>query len=132
MHKTGRRRLCQGTSVKSCCYSEKSLLETFMYGIYMRSVCGEFRRSPGKEVSCAPQRVAAEGILRKVQEHPDAWTRVDRILENSQSQQSKFFALQVCSTSDNCFPLRFQLGSGALSPLLVSKYPLRPNFMNAV
>ncbi|BDA47056.1 Exportin-1 [Coccomyxa sp. Obi] len=41
------------------------------------------------------ERVAAEGILRKIQEHPDAWTRVDRILENSQSQQSKFFALQV-------------------------------------
>lgn len=43
------------------------------------------------------QRTAAEGVLRKIQEHPDAWTRVDRILEASQSQQSKFFALQVPS-----------------------------------
>ena len=41
------------------------------------------------------QRNAAESVLRKLQEHPEAWTRVDRILELSQSQQSKFFALQV-------------------------------------
>lgn len=41
------------------------------------------------------QRTAAESVLRKVQEQPEAWTRVDRILELSQSQQAKFFALQA-------------------------------------
>lgn len=41
------------------------------------------------------QRTAAEAVLKKFQEHPDAWTRVDAILESSQNQQSKFFGLQV-------------------------------------
>lgn len=41
------------------------------------------------------QRTAAEGVLRKVQEQPEAWTRVDRILELSKNQQTKFFALQA-------------------------------------
>eukprot|EP00884_Botryococcus_braunii_P004854 jgi/Botrbrau1/1436/Bobra.0063s0127.1 len=41
------------------------------------------------------ERSAAENILKKLQEHPEAWTRVDSILERSQSQQSKFFALQI-------------------------------------
>eukprot|EP00887_Chlorella_sp_A99_P002494 scaffold10.g2494.t1 len=40
-------------------------------------------------------RGAAEAVLKKVQEHPDAWTRVDAILEQSKSQQTKFFGLQV-------------------------------------
>ena len=44
---------------------------------------------------CAQQRAAAESVLRKVQEQQEAWTRVDRILELSQSQQTKFFALQA-------------------------------------
>ena len=34
-------------------------------------------------------------MLRELQKHPEAWTRVDRILELSQSQQAKFIALQV-------------------------------------
>lgn len=42
-----------------------------------------------------PQRAAAESILRRLQEHPDAWTRVDAVLEGAKSQQSKYFALQV-------------------------------------
>ena len=41
------------------------------------------------------QRKAAEDILRKLQAMPEAWTRVDSILEKSQSQQAKFFALQA-------------------------------------
>lgn len=41
------------------------------------------------------QRKIAENVLKKLQESPDAWQRVDSILEQSQSQQSKFFALQV-------------------------------------
>lgn len=41
------------------------------------------------------QRKIAENVLKKLQEAPDAWTRVDGILEQSKSQHSKFFALQV-------------------------------------
>lgn len=41
------------------------------------------------------QRAAAETLLKKLQEHPEAWTRVDTILEQSKSQQTKFFGLQV-------------------------------------
>lgn len=43
------------------------------------------------------QRQASERVLQKLQEHPDAWTRVDSVLEHSQSQQAKFYALQVNS-----------------------------------
>lgn len=41
------------------------------------------------------ERMAAEGVLKAVQEHPEAWTRVDAILEHSKNQQTKFFGLQV-------------------------------------
>ena len=30
-----------------------------------------------------------------LREHPEAWTRVDTILEFSQNQQTKFYALQI-------------------------------------
>eukprot|EP00897_Mesotaenium_endlicherianum_P006313 jgi/Mesen1/570/ME000107S10809 len=42
------------------------------------------------------ERAAAERILRALQEHPDTWTRVVPILQESQNLNSKFFALQVC------------------------------------
>ena len=48
-------------------------------------------------ISMAMQRQASERVLQKLQEHPDAWTRVDSVLEHSQSQQAKFYALQVHS-----------------------------------
>jgi uncharacterized membrane protein YdjX (TVP38/TMEM64 family) len=41
------------------------------------------------------QRTAAEQVLKTFQENPDAWTRVDTILEKGKTQQTKFFALQV-------------------------------------
>lgn len=41
------------------------------------------------------QRAAAERILRQLQEHPDTWTRVVTILQNSGNLNSKFYALQV-------------------------------------
>ncbi|KAJ7518088.1 hypothetical protein O6H91_21G054800 [Diphasiastrum complanatum] len=41
------------------------------------------------------ERAAAERILRQLQEHPETWTRVVTILQNSQNLNSKFFALQV-------------------------------------
>lgn len=40
------------------------------------------------------QRVAQE-ILTTLKEHPEAWTRVDTILEFSSNQQTKYYALQI-------------------------------------
>ena len=38
---------------------------------------------------------AAQEILTTLKEHPDAWTRVDTILEFSKNQQTKYYALQI-------------------------------------
>lgn len=40
------------------------------------------------------QRMAQE-VLTTLKEHPDAWTRVDTILEFSKNQQTKYYALQI-------------------------------------
>lgn len=37
----------------------------------------------------------AQDVLTTLKEHPDAWTRVDSILEFSQNQQTKYYALQI-------------------------------------
>ncbi|OLL22893.1 Exportin-1 [Neolecta irregularis DAH-3] len=37
----------------------------------------------------------AQRILTQFQEHPDAWTRVDAILEGSQAAQTRYIALQI-------------------------------------
>ncbi len=44
------------------------------------------------------QRAAAEGVLKALQANPDAWQKVDSILETSTNQQTKFFALQASAT----------------------------------
>uniref|UniRef100_A0A7I4BPN0 Importin N-terminal domain-containing protein n=1 Tax=Physcomitrium patens TaxID=3218 RepID=A0A7I4BPN0_PHYPA len=41
------------------------------------------------------ERAAAERVLRQLQEHPDTWTRVVTILQNSTIPNTKFYALQV-------------------------------------
>lgn len=41
------------------------------------------------------QQKLAEKILNTLKEHPDAWTRVDSILEFSSNQETKYFALQI-------------------------------------
>ncbi|XP_015770316.1 PREDICTED: exportin-1-like [Acropora digitifera] len=51
-------------------------------------------------VSCfymahGPQQRMADQILTQLKQHPDAWTRVDTILEFSNNQQTKYFALQI-------------------------------------
>ncbi|XP_078589610.1 exportin-1-like isoform X2 [Branchiostoma floridae x Branchiostoma japonicum] len=51
-------------------------------------------------VSCmytgeGPQQRMAQEVLTHLKEHPDAWTRVDTILEYSQNQQTKYYALQI-------------------------------------
>uniref|UniRef100_A0A0K8SDD3 Exportin-1 n=1 Tax=Lygus hesperus TaxID=30085 RepID=A0A0K8SDD3_LYGHE len=40
------------------------------------------------------QRIAQE-VLTNLKEHPDAWTRVDAILEYSSNQETKYYALQI-------------------------------------
>lgn len=40
------------------------------------------------------QRIA-QNVLTALKEHPDSWTRVDTILEYSQNQQTKYYALQI-------------------------------------
>ncbi|XP_072388308.1 exportin-1 [Diabrotica undecimpunctata] len=40
------------------------------------------------------QRIAQE-VLTTLKEHPDAWTRVDTILEYSTNQETKYYALQI-------------------------------------
>ncbi|KAI8422300.1 hypothetical protein MSG28_006177 [Choristoneura fumiferana] len=41
------------------------------------------------------QQRLAQDILTTLKEHPDAWTRVDTILEFSQNQETKYYALQI-------------------------------------
>ncbi|KAM3964188.1 exportin-1 emb [Aphomia sociella] len=41
------------------------------------------------------QQRIAQDILTALKEHPDAWTRVDTILEYSQNQETKYYALQI-------------------------------------
>uniref|UniRef100_A0A2M4BBI0 Exportin-1 n=1 Tax=Anopheles marajoara TaxID=58244 RepID=A0A2M4BBI0_9DIPT len=45
--------------------------------------------------STGEQLRLAQTVLTTLKEHPDAWTRVDSILEYSQNQQTKFYALQI-------------------------------------
>ncbi|GLC60282.1 Exportin-1 [Pleodorina starrii] len=52
------------------------------------------------------QRAAAEKLLLEFQEHPQAWTRVDTILEASQNQPTKYFALQILESV-----IRFKWGA---------------------
>ena len=40
------------------------------------------------------QKKAGE-ILNHLKEHPEAWTRVDAILEFSQNQETKYYGLQI-------------------------------------
>lgn len=41
------------------------------------------------------QQHMAQEILTNLKEHPEAWTRVDTILEFSSNQQTKYYALQI-------------------------------------
>ncbi|XP_014250231.1 exportin-1 [Cimex lectularius] len=41
------------------------------------------------------QQKVAQEVLTSLKEHPDAWTRVDAILEFSTNQQTKYYALQI-------------------------------------
>ena len=40
----------------------------------------------------------AQSVLTRFKEHPEAWTRVDSILEYANNQQTKFYALQILET----------------------------------
>jgi len=41
------------------------------------------------------QQKMAQEVLTTLKEHPDAWTKVDTILEFSNNQQTKYYALQI-------------------------------------
>ena len=41
------------------------------------------------------ERSAAEEVLKQLSEHPDAWTRVDGILEAAADTDTKYYGLQV-------------------------------------
>lgn len=41
------------------------------------------------------EQMEAQTVLTTLKEHPEAWTRVDAILEFSQNPQTKYFALQI-------------------------------------
>lgn len=43
----------------------------------------------------SPNKTTAENILLKFKDLPDSWTKIDCILKNSSSKQSKFIALQI-------------------------------------
>lgn len=51
------------------------------------------------------QQAQARAAIEALQAHPDAWGRVDVILQHSKSPQSKFVALQVIVLVMRCFPL---------------------------
>ncbi|CAD5118443.1 DgyrCDS7150 [Dimorphilus gyrociliatus] len=44
------------------------------------------------------EQKVAQDVLTNLKEHPEAWTRVDTILEYSTNQQTKFYALQILET----------------------------------
>jgi hypothetical protein len=49
------------------------------------------------------QRKQINAFMTAFQEHPQSWTRVDTILEKTQCEQSKFFAL---ATLEHCVKYR--------------------------
>ena len=50
---------------------------------------GALHRADGENLS------EANEILSNLKEHPDAWQRVDQILQDSNSQETKFYACQI-------------------------------------
>ncbi len=51
------------------------------------------------------QRKQINAFMTAFQEHPQSWTRVDTILEKTQCEQSKFFAL---ATLEHCVKYRWE------------------------
>ncbi|XP_071961945.1 exportin-1-like [Antedon mediterranea] len=45
-----------------------------------------------------PEQRMAQEILTSLKEHPDAWTRVDTILEFASNQETKYYGLQILET----------------------------------
>ena len=46
------------------------------------------------DVMCFKQKQASE-VLNVLRDHPDAWTKVDFILECSKCKETKYYALQI-------------------------------------
>lgn len=50
----------------------------------------------------SPKNKLAEGILLKFKELPDSWMKIDKILRNSNAENSKFIALQILEETVKC------------------------------
>jgi Importin-beta N-terminal domain len=78
------------------------------------------------------QRAAAEKALKGFQEHPDAWTRVDTVLEKAKTQQTKFFALQASTTAPQPPPTLLQSHRPCHASALTCSTALQRSFFAAV
>ena len=87
----------------SCSTDETDLLDT----CDLPRAAFRMQRDAHSMILCM-QRSSAEAILKELQAQPDAWTKVDTILERSNTEQTKFFALQVpcrlCRSTPACLP----------------------------
>ena len=72
------------------------------------------------------EQQAAQSVISRFQEHPDAWTKVDLILEYAKALQSKFVALQILEkliqTRWNALPREQCLGIRNYILNLIIKY----------
>ncbi len=61
-----------------------------------------------------PEHATAQKVITQLQEHPDAWQRVDYILENSVNHQTKVWVLDYYAPQLDSTPLvHCVAGSGA-------------------
>lgn len=67
------------------------LFNTNMKMFHLRTVCITHINSV---FPCRPQQRMAQEVLTNLKDHPDAWTRVDTILEFSQNMKTKVCTLQ--------------------------------------
>lgn len=58
----------------------------------------------------------AQAVLTQLKEHPQAWLRVDTILEHSRNEQARYFALQIL---DDLIKSRWKVASS--SPLFLHR-----------
>uniref|UniRef100_A0A671L5U0 Exportin-1 n=1 Tax=Sinocyclocheilus anshuiensis TaxID=1608454 RepID=A0A671L5U0_9TELE len=88
------------------------------------------------------QRLAQE-VLTNLKDHPDAWTRVDTILEFSQNMKTKYYALQILETviktrwkilpRNQCDGEGLNISSGYIVRILKQEWPKHwPTFISDI
>lgn len=77
------------------CKESYSFYRTMCCLVYLFDIFYFMRNQTEFLASDLAQRSAADQILRELQNNPDTWLQVVHILQNSQSLNTKFFALQV-------------------------------------